>query len=204
MNWYKKAEKVLSGRGRGRGRGSGIVGNPTSLKMPRDPGASRVGDLQLKIFDILNKENTNQEDKDFVLGVYLGFSERGKVSPKQAIFVRKIWDKYFKSDEVDHKEEPLAEGVITASQKNKKPYKIFLRTPGGKLREIGSIDGDTSDQAKKLFLDANPRYKDYLVPGMGSFINSVFDKEEFERRQRIKEYEKKRQEDKIDDAWWNK
>jgi len=192
MNWYKKAEKVLSGRGRGR------VGNPTSLKMPRDTGASRVGELQLKIFDILNKEDTSQEDKDSVLGVYLSFSEMGKVSPKQAIIVKKIWDRYFKSD----KEQPLAEGVITASQKNKKPYKIFLRTPGGKLREIGGIDGYSSDQAKKLFLDANPRYRDYLVPGTGSFINSVFNKEEFERRQRIKEYEKKRQEDIIRDAWW--
>ena len=56
-------------------------------------------------------------------------------------------------------------------------------------------------QARKFFLDRDPGdYVAYLE--MGYTIRAELDKEEFERRQKVKEYEEKRQEEQIQNAWW--
>jgi hypothetical protein len=90
------------------------------------------------------------------------------------------------------------------AKKEKSPYKVYLRTPGGEPKEIGNIDAHSEAQAKKLFLDKKPQYRDYLTVGMGCFIDAVLDREELERRLEVQKYEKEREEEVIQNAWWNK
>jgi len=85
--------------------------------------------------------------------------------------------------------------------KDMKPYKIILITPGGS-KVIGKIDAHSEAQAKKFFLANNSSdYRAYLE--MGYVIRALLDKEELKRRQNISEYEEKRKEDQIQNAWWN-
>ncbi len=89
------------------------------------------------------------------------------------------------------------------AKKEQKPYKIFLRTPG-EVREIGKTDAVSKEQAVKRFLTNNSKYRDYLNIGTGCFIDAVFNEEEFNRVKEVKQLEKEKKEEQIQDAWWNK
>lgn len=87
------------------------------------------------------------------------------------------------------------------AKQDKKPYKIYLITPGGS-REIGEVDAHSTKQARMLFLkDDTSDYALYLE--MGYTITAKLDQEEYNRRESVKEYEKQKEEDFIQNAWWN-
>jgi len=87
------------------------------------------------------------------------------------------------------------------AKQDKKPYDIFLISPEGS-RQIGDIMAFSEAQARKFFLINPPKdYNAYLE--MGYTIIARLNKEEFDRLQRIKEYEEKREEETVQNAWWN-
>jgi len=87
-------------------------------------------------------------------------------------------------------------------RKERKPYKIFLMTPGD-TKEIGEVDAFSEAQAKKIFMDGDTKdYRSYLE--MGYTIRAFLDKEELERREYIKRYEKEKEEKLLDNPWWDK
>jgi len=81
------------------------------------------------------------------------------------------------------------------------PYNIYLQSPAGS-RLLGRINAHSEKQAKWLFLKNDTSdCRAYLE--MGYTLRASLDKEEIERRESIKEYEKEKEEDLVQNAWWN-
>jgi len=92
--------------------------------------------------------------------------------------------------------------ITKIAKKDTIPYKIILLTPGGP-RQIGKVDAHSEMQARRFFLERDKEdYASYIERDYT--IKAIFDEEEFERRKRVKQYEKERKEEQIQNAWWNK
>jgi len=91
--------------------------------------------------------------------------------------------------------------IYRIAKKLKKPYKIFLITPGGS-EQIGEIDAHSEMQARRFFLQQDSKdYAAYLE--LGYTIKAVLDEEEFKRREQIRKSDEESREEQIQNAWWN-
>ena len=87
-------------------------------------------------------------------------------------------------------------------EKDKKPYKIFLITPG-ESKQIGEVSAHSEAQARRFFLEQDRNdYAAYLE--MGYTIKAVLDQEEFDRLEYLRRYREEQEEERVQDAWWNK
>ena len=89
----------------------------------------------------------------------------------------------------------------TAS-KDLKPYKI-VKIFGGQESDTGfTQDAFSSEQARMFALKEHAKLNEYIE--VGGDVEARIDKEEWQRRLRIKELEEEREEERIQNAWWNK
>jgi len=82
----------------------------------------------------------------------------------------------------------------------KKPYRV-IKICFGQEEIVAEIDAYSAEQARMFALQDNiGDVKAYME--VGCDIVARLNKEEFERIQGIKEYEEKRKEEQIQNAWW--
>lgn len=95
----------------------------------------------------------------------------------------------------------------TSQQKNaKSPYKIMkiehdMGVPIPGLEEA-RLEAFSPAQARVLFLRKYPKLQDYL--SMGYQVEAELDGEMLRQRKQIADMEKKRVDEFVQDAWWNK
>ena len=83
-----------------------------------------------------------------------------------------------------------------------RPYKIVKIFEGLETDTGERQNASSSEQARMFALNECPKLNHIIE--VGGDVEARIDKEEWARLQRIKEIEEERQEDKIQNAWWNK
>ena len=89
----------------------------------------------------------------------------------------------------------------TASE-DLKPYKIVKIFEGLETDTGVTQNAYSSEQARMFALKEVPKLNEYIE--VGGDVEARIDKEEWKRLQRIKQLEEERQEERIQNAWWNK
>jgi hypothetical protein len=90
-------------------------------------------------------------------------------------------------------------------EKPKAPYRIVkiehdIGVPVSGLENV-RIDAYSPAQARFLFLKKYPKLQDYL--NMGFQIEAELDEEILRQRKQLAEMERQREEERIQNAWWN-